>query len=65
MPKAVQKSRPIPQKVFEGYLELLITYKKLNPKKEVSLTENSIKNALTWYQTYIKDPELLRKLTNN
>ena len=60
-----EKIRPIPQKVFEGYLELLITYKKLNPKKEVYLTEGGIKDALNWYQTYIKDPELLQKLVND
>ena len=65
MSKKVEKIKPIPQKIFEGYLELLITYKKLHPKKEVYLTESGIRDAIKWYHTYIKDPKLLQSLIEN
>lgn len=38
------------QKVFEQQIELLITYKKMNSKKDVYLTEKSLKDAMNWYK---------------
>ena len=40
------------QKYFEQQIELLITYKKMNPNEIVYLNENSIKKALNWYNNF-------------
>ena len=37
-------------KIFEQQIELLITYKKMNPKIDVYLTENSLRKAINWYR---------------
>ena len=40
------------QKYFEQQIELLITYKKMNPTETVYLNENSLKKALNWYNNF-------------
>jgi len=45
--KTVQQE--IPQEKFERILDLLITYKQKNPNKEVSLTHDSIQEAILWW----------------
>ena len=40
----------INQKQFEHIIDILIVYKQLNPKKDVYLTENSVKDAITFMQ---------------
>lgn len=40
------------QKNFEQLIELLITYKKLNPSKVVYLNEKCINKALAWYNDF-------------
>ena len=35
---------------FEKVLELLIMYKKQNPKKDVYLSDKSTSEAIKWYQ---------------
>ena len=37
------------QKLFEQHIELLITYKKMNPKENVYISEKSLKKAIEWY----------------
>jgi len=40
---------------FEHILNLLIVYKQSNPKKDVYLNEQCIKEALTFMKTYGKE----------
>jgi len=38
------------QKQFEHIIDILIVYKQFNPKKDVYLSENSVKNAINFMQ---------------
>lgn len=38
------------QKLFEQQIELLITYKKMNPKEKVYISEKSLNKAIEWYR---------------
>lgn len=49
----------IPQDRFEKILELLITYKKMNPKEDIYLNEKSIKRVFTWYRNVSENNSLL------
>jgi len=52
------------QKQFEQQIELLILYKKSNPKKNVYLTEETINTAFKWYSetfSIIKEQMILNK----
>ena len=48
----------IDQKSFEKLIELVITYKKLNPTENVYLNDKCIKRALDWYKNIQNHPEL-------
>lgn len=37
------------QKNFEQHIELLITYKKMNKKKSVYLSEKCLNEAISWF----------------
>jgi hypothetical protein len=41
----------LPQAYFEQILNLLIFYKQMNPKKKVTLSEKSIKEATTFFHS--------------
>ena len=43
------------QEQFEHVIDLLILYKQINPKKEVYLSEESIKDAIQFMNTYGKE----------
>ena len=45
----------IDQKQFEHMIDLLILFKQLNPKKDVYLSEKSIKEACVFMDTYGKE----------
>lgn len=49
------------QKHFEQQIELLITYKKMNPKIDVYLNEKSLKKASNWYFKFSQD---IKKIVN-
>jgi len=40
----------INQKQFEHIIDILIIYKQLNPKKDVYLSESSVKDAINFMQ---------------
>ena len=40
----------INQEQFEHIIDILIVYKQLNPKKDVYLSENSVKEAINFMQ---------------
>lgn len=42
----------INQEQFEHIINVLILYKQLNPKKDVYLSEKSIKDAITFMNTF-------------
>ena len=58
MPSYLIKER-IPQDRFEKILELLITYKKMNPKEDIYLNERSIKHVFQWYQQVAEGNSLM------
>jgi len=58
MPKYII-DQVIPQNKFEKILELLITYKKMNPREDIYLSEKSIKKVFNWYQGVSDNNSLL------
>ena len=58
MPKYII-DQVIPQDKFEKILELLVTYKKMNPKEDIYLSEKSIKKVFNWYQGVSESNSLL------
>ena len=58
MPKNII-DQVIPQDKFEKILELLVTYKKMNPKEDIYLSEKSIKKVFNWYQGVSESNSLL------
>ena len=63
MIKTKKVEQAIPQEQFERILTLLISYKQQNPKKDVYLTEKSMKEAITWYSSNFK--EILSEVQSN
>ena len=49
--KTITQNQQIPQKVFEQWIELLIMYKQNNPDKDVTLSMNSLKKSIEWFNT--------------
>ena len=43
------------QAQFEQYIELLILYKVHNLKKNVYISEKSLKEAIQWYTNYVPE----------
>lgn len=54
MIKTKKVEQEIPQEQFERILTLLISYKQQNPKKDVYLSEKSVKEAINWYSSNFK-----------
>tara|TARA_B110000208_G_C11768256_1_gene429433 strand:+ start:586 stop:771 length:186 start_codon:yes stop_codon:yes gene_type:complete len=47
------------QKIFEEQIELLILYKKLNPKSNVYLNKKCLDKSLKWYTGFMQDTSKL------
>ena len=66
--QTIKRQMSMNQDQFSHIIELLIMYKQMNPTNTVFLSENSVKEAIKWYQGLVGsmniNPEMIQSLAS-